>query len=222
MSWPPIIPPSSFYNLPSGPPIHLSELPTASTSQIDPSLMAESLPVGQSAPATPAAPSMDILAPSIPCLNLSHMCPSAKCMRNSRQMTLTNFSVPSSQSIPTLHLIPRSPTNGRRLQKLFKQRVHVLGAIMRLSRTRSRVCSLGYRCVLFLIFNFIHFYPFLYISDWLTIYDRAAPTRTQHDPQWPVKLRRTQLFLHQCPANLMRLSIFKVRRKMSRRLTELS
>src|SRR5882724_2873600 len=67
MSWLPIIPLSSFYNLPSGPPIHLSELPTASTSQIDPSLMAESLPVGQSAPATPAAPSMDILAPSIPC-----------------------------------------------------------------------------------------------------------------------------------------------------------
>src|SRR5882724_1097205 len=72
------------------------------------------------------------------------------------------------------------------------QPTYVLGAIMRLSRTRSRVCSLGYRCVLFLIFNFIHFYPFLYISDWLTIYDRAAPTRTQHDPQWPVKLRRTQ------------------------------
>src|SRR5882724_9744182 len=35
--------------------------------QIDPSFMAESLPVGQSAPATPAAPSVDILAPSVPC-----------------------------------------------------------------------------------------------------------------------------------------------------------
>src|SRR5882724_2495119 len=67
MSWPPIIPPSSFYNLPSGPPISVSELSTAST-KIDPSLMAESLPVGKSAPATPAAPSMDIRAPSVPCL----------------------------------------------------------------------------------------------------------------------------------------------------------
>src|SRR5882724_4946902 len=66
MSWPPIIPPSSFYNLPSGPPISVSELSTAST-KIDPSLMAESLPVGKSAPATPAAPSIDIPAPSIPC-----------------------------------------------------------------------------------------------------------------------------------------------------------
>src|SRR5882724_6260027 len=68
MSWLPIIPLSSFYNLPSGPPISLSEFPTASTTQIDPSLMAKSLPVGQSAPATPAAPSMDIPAPSILCL----------------------------------------------------------------------------------------------------------------------------------------------------------
>src|SRR5882724_13610611 len=68
MSWQQIIPPSSFYNLPSGPPISVSELPTVSTTQIDPSLMAESPPVGQSAPATPAAPSVDIPAPSIPCL----------------------------------------------------------------------------------------------------------------------------------------------------------
>src|SRR5882724_11079632 len=68
MSWLPIIPPLYFYNLPSGPPISLSELPTASTTQIDPSLMAESLPVGQSTPATPAAPSMDIPAPSVPSL----------------------------------------------------------------------------------------------------------------------------------------------------------
>src|SRR5882724_2419945 len=35
---------------------------------MDPSLMAESPPVGQSAPATPAAPSKDIVAPSVPCL----------------------------------------------------------------------------------------------------------------------------------------------------------
>src|SRR5882724_3823362 len=54
--------------LSSGPPISLSELPAASTTQIDPSLMAESPPVGQSAPATPAAPRVDIPAPSIPCL----------------------------------------------------------------------------------------------------------------------------------------------------------
>src|SRR5882724_6167359 len=66
MSWLPIIPPSSFYNLPSGPPISLCELPTASTTQIDPSLMAASPPDGQSAPTTPAAPSVDIPAPSIP------------------------------------------------------------------------------------------------------------------------------------------------------------
>ena len=58
---------TSFYNLPSGPPISLCELPTASITQIDPSLMAASPPVGQSAPDTPAAPSVDIPAPSIPC-----------------------------------------------------------------------------------------------------------------------------------------------------------
>jgi len=55
---------------------------------------------------------------------------------------------------------------------------------------------------LIFIFIFIRFYLFLYISDWLTIYDRAAP-RNRHDlpGQWPVKLRRTRLFLHQSLAN---------------------
>src|SRR5882724_6167361 len=91
--------------------------------------------------------------------SLSHTSPSAKSVRNSRQMTLTNFFVLSFQSILTWCLIPRSPTNGRRSQKLFKQRVHVLGAITRHSRTRSRVCSLGYRCILFLfLFLFIFIY----------------------------------------------------------------
>src|SRR5882724_10053181 len=65
MSWPPIIPPSSFYNLPSGPPISLSELPTASTTQIDPSLMAESPPVGQSATDIPSIP----CSKPVPCMS---------------------------------------------------------------------------------------------------------------------------------------------------------
>src|SRR5882672_8893540 len=74
MSWPPISL-SSFYNLPSGPPTSLCQLPTASgphspslftTSQINPSLMTASLPVGKYAPATPAAPSVDIQPPSDP------------------------------------------------------------------------------------------------------------------------------------------------------------
>src|SRR5882724_13150230 len=53
------------------------------------------------------------------------------------------------------------------------------------------------------IFIFIRFYSFLYISDWLTIYDRAALTRNRHDlpGQWPMNLRRTRLFLHQSLAN---------------------
>src|SRR5882672_10825410 len=74
MSWPPISP-SSLYNLPSGPPTSLCQLPTASgphspslftTPQINPSLMTALLPVGKSAPATPAAPSVDIQPPSDP------------------------------------------------------------------------------------------------------------------------------------------------------------
>src|SRR5882724_2340194 len=81
MSWP-LIPPSSFYNLPSGPPNSLCQLPMAtgpcSTSlltapivnpQIDPTLMAPLPPVGKYAPATPAAPSMEIPAPSDPSSN---------------------------------------------------------------------------------------------------------------------------------------------------------
>src|SRR5882724_7527955 len=50
---------------------------------------------------------------------------------------------------------------------------------------------------------YFYFYSFLYISDWLTIYDRVAPTKNTHDlpGQWPVKLRRTWLFLHQSPEN---------------------
>ena len=158
MSWPPIIPPSYFYNLPSGPPISQYELPTASTTQIGPSLMAESPPVRPLLHLQYLAWTSQPLL--FPAQNLSHVCPSTKSMRNSQQMTSTNFSVPSSQPIPTLCLVPRSPTNGRRLQKSFKQRAHVLGMIMRLSRTRSRVCSLGYRCILFLflfLFIFIYF-----------------------------------------------------------------
>src|SRR5882724_5602034 len=81
MSWP-LIPPSSFYNLPSGPPNSLCQLPTAAgpcspslltapivNPQIDPTLMAPLPPVGKSAPATPAAPSMEIPAPSDPSSN---------------------------------------------------------------------------------------------------------------------------------------------------------
>src|SRR5882672_4941318 len=74
MPWPPISP-SSFYNLPSGPPTSLCQLPMASgphspslftAPQINPSLMKASPPVGKSSPATPAAPSMDIQPPSNP------------------------------------------------------------------------------------------------------------------------------------------------------------
>src|SRR5882724_8348617 len=81
MSWP-LIPPSSFYNLPSGPPNSLCQLPTAAgpcspslltapivNPQIDPTLMAPLPPVGKSAPAIPAAPSMEIPAPSDPSSN---------------------------------------------------------------------------------------------------------------------------------------------------------
>src|SRR5882724_7040322 len=73
MSWQPI-PPSSFYNLSSGPPTGLCQLPTASghspslpliISQIDPSLMVASPPIGQSGPATPT-PSMHIQPSSDP------------------------------------------------------------------------------------------------------------------------------------------------------------
>src|SRR5882724_5295952 len=73
MSWQPI-PPSSFYNLSSGPPTGLCQLPTASghspslpliICQNDPSLMVASLLVGQSVPATPI-PSMHIQPPSNP------------------------------------------------------------------------------------------------------------------------------------------------------------
>ena len=139
MSWPPISP-SSFYNLPSGPPTSLCQLPMASgphspslfiAPQINPSLMTALPPVGQSAPATPAAPSVDIQPHLIPPQSLSPMSPSTKSMRNSQGMTLTNFSMQSSQSIPSWRLVPRSWTNGRRSQNLSKQRVHVLGAIMR-------------------------------------------------------------------------------------------
>jgi len=92
MFWQPI-PSSSFYNLPSGPPTSLCQLPTASephspslfttpitNSEIDPSLMAASPPVRQSAPATPAAPSMDHLPPSkpsskpVPCVSKGTIC----------------------------------------------------------------------------------------------------------------------------------------------------
>src|SRR5882672_4406004 len=74
MSWPPISP-SSFYNLPSGPPTSLCQLPMASgphspslftSPQINPSLMTASLPVRKSASVTPAAPSVDIQPPSNP------------------------------------------------------------------------------------------------------------------------------------------------------------
>ena len=74
MSWP-LISLSSFYNLPSGPPTSLCQLPMASgphspslftAPQINPSLMTALPPVGQSAPATPAAPSVDIQPPSDP------------------------------------------------------------------------------------------------------------------------------------------------------------
>src|SRR5882672_7660833 len=74
MSWP-LISPSSFYNLPSGPPTSLCQLPTASgphspslftAPQINPLLMTALPPVRQSAPATPAAPSVDIQPPSDP------------------------------------------------------------------------------------------------------------------------------------------------------------
>src|SRR5882672_7524131 len=80
MSWLPIAP-SSFYNLPSGPPTSLCQLPMASgphspslfttpiiDTQIDPSLMAALPQVGKYSPATPAAPSMDIQPPSNPSL----------------------------------------------------------------------------------------------------------------------------------------------------------
>ena len=160
MSWLPIIPLSSFYNLPSGPPISLSELPTASTTQIDPSLMAESLPVGQSAPATPAEPSMDILAPSVPCLKpVLHV---SKCKIHEEFSANDIDQLLHALISVNLYLAPHSQITDKwkEVTKLLKQRVHVLGAIMRLSRTRSRVCSLGYRCILFLflfLFIFIYF-----------------------------------------------------------------
>ena len=197
MSWLPIIPLSSFYNLPSGPPISLSELPTASTTQMDPSLMAESLPVGQSAPATPAAPSMDIRPLPIPAWSLSHVCPSAKSMRNSWQMTSTNFSMPSSQSISTLHLIPRSLTMEGGY-KNCSRKGHMYWVQSWDSQEQGQESAhLGTDVSYF----YFYFYLFLYISDWLTMYDRVAPTRNQHDIQWPVKLRRTWLFLQQSLAN---------------------
>src|SRR5882724_4459222 len=156
MSWPPIILPSSFYNPPSGPPISLCELPTASTTQIDSSLMAASLPVGQSAPATPAAPSVDILAPSIPCSKPVPCMSKCKIHEEFSANDIDQLLCAVISVNPYLEPHSQITDKWKEVMKLFKQRAHVLGAITRHSRTRPRVCSLGYRCVLFLfLFLFI-------------------------------------------------------------------
>jgi len=56
---------------------------------------------------------------------------------------------------------------------------------MKLSRTGQESAHLGTGASYFLFLFFIRFYSFLYISDWLTIYDRQHQQEIGMIP-WPM------------------------------------
>ena len=205
MSWL-LIPPSYFYNIPSGPPTSLCQLPTAAgpcppllfttpivNPQIDPTLMAALPQVGKSAPATPAAPSVEIPAPSDPSSN--PVPPVSKCKlceefsgNDIEQLLRAVISV-------NPYLAPCSLiTDKWKVTQIVQAEGACIGRDHEM--LKNKVKSLLAWVHVHIAF-FIHYF----IPDGLTMCDRVAPTRNPHHPQWPMKQRRTRPFFPQSLAN---------------------
>jgi len=159
--------------------------------------MAESPPVGQSAPATPAAPRVDIPALSIPCLKpVLHVSKHKICEEfSANDIDQLLHAIISAN--PYLAPCSQITNKWKEVTKIVQAEGACIGHDHETQEQGQESAHLGTGVSYF----YFYFYSFLYISDWLTMYDRVAPTRNQHDLQWPMKLRRTWLFLHQSPAN---------------------
>jgi len=110
-------------------------------------------------PATPAAPRVDIPAPSIPCLKpVLHVSKHKICEEfSANDIDQLLHAIISAN--PYLAPVPRSPTNGRRLQKIVQAEGMYWADHETLKNKVKSLLTWVQVCLIF-IFIFIHFYIF--------------------------------------------------------------